>query len=219
MHRDLKPRNVLIDASDQVYVSDFGLAKSLEAESTTMMTRAGEVLGTPRYMSPEQAESKPADHRSDLYSFGVILYEMATGDAPFAGDSTMQVMYQHVTQKPKDPKLVNPDLPDYLSRIILKCLEKNPNTGISTRERSSKTWKRLRRQHVWCACALPRQAIRNGCWRRWPASCCWWLPRSPSLPGAARYWGGWKALPGLPVGREPSTSPYSRSRYWAMRRL
>ena len=90
------------------------------------MTRAGEVLGTPRYMSPEQAESKPADHRSDLYSFGVILYEMATGDAPFAGDSTMQVMYQHVTQKPKDPKLANPDLPEYLSRIILKCLEKNP---------------------------------------------------------------------------------------------
>jgi len=126
VHRDLKPRNVLIDPSDQVYVSDFGLAKSLEGESTTVMTRAGEVLGTPRYMSPEQAESKPADHRSDLYSFGVILYEMATGDAPFAGDSTMQVMYQHVTQKPKDPKLANPDLPEYLSRIILKCLEKNP---------------------------------------------------------------------------------------------
>jgi serine/threonine protein kinase/tetratricopeptide (TPR) repeat protein len=126
VHRDLKPRNVLIDGSDQVYVSDFGLAKSLEAESATMMTRAGEILGTPRYMSPEQAESKPADHRSDLYSFGVILYEMATGDAPFAADSTMQVMYQHVTQKPKDPKLVNPELPDYLARIILKCLEKDP---------------------------------------------------------------------------------------------
>jgi len=126
VHRDLKPRNVLVDQNDQVYVSDFGLAKSLEGESITMMTRAGEVLGTPRYMSPEQAESKPADHRSDLYSLGVILYEMATGDAPFAGDSTMQVMYQHVTQKPKDPKQVNPELPDYLAKIILKCLEKDP---------------------------------------------------------------------------------------------
>jgi len=126
VHRDLKPRNVLIDSSDQVYVSDFGLAKSLEGESTTMMTRAGEVLGTPRYMSPEQAESKPADHRSDLYSFGVILYEMATGDAPFAADSSVQVMFQHVTQKPKDPRLANPELPEYLSRIILKCLEKDP---------------------------------------------------------------------------------------------
>jgi len=90
------------------------------------MTRAGEVLGTPRYMSPDQAESKPADNRSDIYSFGVILYEMATGDAPFGGNSTLQVMYQHVTQKAKDPKLANPELPDYLSQIILKCLEKDP---------------------------------------------------------------------------------------------
>ena len=125
-HRDLKPRNVLIDETDHVYVSDFGLAKSLEGGVATQMTRAGEVLGTPRYMSPEQAESKPADHRSDIYSFGVILYEMVTGAPPFAGDSNMQVMYQHVTQKPKNPKLLNPELPDYLAAVILKCLEKDP---------------------------------------------------------------------------------------------
>jgi serine/threonine protein kinase len=80
VHRDLKPRNVLIDATDHVYVSDFGLAKSLEGDTATQMTRAGEVLGTPQYMSPEQAESKPADHRSDIYSYGVILYEMGTGE-------------------------------------------------------------------------------------------------------------------------------------------
>ena len=127
VHRDLKPRNVLIDQTDHVFVSDFGLAKSLEADTTTQMTRVGEVLGTPRYMSPEQAESKPADHRSDIYSFGVILYEMVTGQPPFAGDSTMQVMYQHVTQKAKSPKLLNPEVPDYLDAVILKCLEKNPD--------------------------------------------------------------------------------------------
>ncbi|MBZ5595865.1 MAG: protein kinase [Acidobacteriia bacterium] len=126
VHRDLKPRNVLIDQTDHVYVSDFGLAKSLEGDTATQMTRAGEVLGTPRYMSPEQAESKPADHRSDIYSFGVILYEMVTGEPPFGGDSTMQVMYQHVTQKAKNPKLVNPEVPDYLAAVILRCLEKDP---------------------------------------------------------------------------------------------
>jgi len=124
IHRDLKPQNVLIDGADNAYVSDFGLAKSLE-ESAAKMTRTGEVLGTPRYMSPEQVEGKPADHRSDIYSMGLILYEMVAGEGPFKGDSAFQVMYQRVTQKPKSPKEVNPDLPDYLVRIVLRCLERD----------------------------------------------------------------------------------------------
>ena len=125
VHRDLKPQNVLMDSSGQVFVSDFGLAKSLEGPST-MATTAGEVLGTPRYMSPEQAESKSADHRSDIYSLGLILYEMVTGDLPFGSDSIMQTMYQRVTQDPKPPQYLNPDVPDYLSKIILRCLKRDP---------------------------------------------------------------------------------------------
>jgi serine/threonine protein kinase/tetratricopeptide (TPR) repeat protein len=125
VHRDLKPRNVLIDVDDHIYVSDFGLAKSLDADKTGM-TRVGEVLGTPRYMSPEQAESKAADNRSDIYSLGIIFYEMLTGEVPFTGESSLQVMFQHVQQEPKDPRLLNPELPEYLATIILKCLEKDP---------------------------------------------------------------------------------------------
>ena len=125
VHRDLKPQNVLVDKAGTAYVSDFGLAKSLEAEAAGM-TRTGQLLGTPRYMSPEQVEAKPADHRSDLYSLGLILYEMVTGVVPFAGDSTLQVMYQRLKEKPKNPKQLNPELPDYVARLIMRCLEKDP---------------------------------------------------------------------------------------------
>src|SRR5260370_19745218 len=125
VHRDLKPQNILLGSGDHVYVTDFGIAKTLESDRTSV-TRTGAVLGTPLYMSPEQVEGKPVDHRSDLYTFGLILYEMLTGVLPFSGDTTFQLMYQRVHQLPKRPELVIPDLPPYLSRICLKCLEKEP---------------------------------------------------------------------------------------------
>lgn len=123
VHRDLKPQNILLDKAGQIYVSDFGLAKSLE--STTQLTMSGQFLGTPRYMSPEQALADAVDHRSDLYSFGLILYEMVTGDIPFSAQSTLQTMYQRVHEKPRNPKLLNPELPDHLVQIIMRCLETN----------------------------------------------------------------------------------------------
>jgi eukaryotic-like serine/threonine-protein kinase len=126
VHRDLKPQNILIDQNtDQLYVSDFGLAKSLEPDMTAM-THAGQVLGTPRYMSPEQVEAKEIDQRSDLYSLGMIFYEMFTADLPFHAESTFQLMYKHVNEAPKDPRVICPDLPPYIGNIILKCLEKDP---------------------------------------------------------------------------------------------
>jgi hypothetical protein len=125
VHRDLKPRNILLDNSDHVFVSDFGLAKSVEAHAAAM-TRTGDMLGTPLYMSPEQIEAKDVDHRSDLYSLGLIFHEMVTGDIPFGGKSSLQVMHARMSSTPKNPKDIVPDLPDYFARVIAKCLVKDP---------------------------------------------------------------------------------------------
>ena len=125
VHRDLKPQNILIDQADNLYISDFGLAKSLAPDATNM-TRTGQLLGTPRYMSPEQVEGKEVDHRSDLYALGLILFEIFTSELPFRGESALQIMFQRVTAAPKDPRTLCPELPDYLANIILKCLERDP---------------------------------------------------------------------------------------------
>ena len=125
VHRDFKPHNVLVAANDQVFVSDFGLATSFETAKMGM-TRSGAFVGTPRYMSPEQVEGGKIDQRSDLYSLGLVMYEMVTGDVPFTGESTWQVMYQRVKEKPKDPKTLKPDLPDWVARIVMHCLERDP---------------------------------------------------------------------------------------------
>ena len=131
VHRDLKPHNILVSKDDHIYVSDFGLAKSFE-ENAVGMTRTGAFLGTPRYMSPEQVEGKPADQRSDLYAYGLILYEMVTGDVPFTGESTLKVMYQRIQEKPKNPKTLNPELANWFANIIMRCLEKNPDMRYQT---------------------------------------------------------------------------------------
>jgi len=125
IHRDFKPQNVLVGKGDHAYVSDFGLATSLESAKMGM-TRTGAIMGTPRYMSPEQVEGKPVDSRCDLYSLGLVFYEMVSGEVPFSGGSTWQLMYQRVQETPKDVKLVNPALPAYVARVIMHCLEKDP---------------------------------------------------------------------------------------------
>jgi eukaryotic-like serine/threonine-protein kinase len=125
VHRDFKPQNILLDKNEQVYVTDFGLAKSLEADAG--LSRSGEFLGTPRYMAPEQVEGRGIDHRVDLYALGLIMYEMLTGDLPFHADSTIQLMYKRVNETPKSPKELNPELPDWIVRVVMKCLERAPD--------------------------------------------------------------------------------------------
>ncbi len=124
VHRDLKPQNIMLGPNDHVYVSDFGLAKSLGAVNS--MTQSGEMLGTPRYMAPEQVEAKSVDARTDIYALGLIFYEMVTGDVPFTADTTLQLMYKRAHEIPPAPKTIVPDLPDWLNNIIMKCLERNP---------------------------------------------------------------------------------------------
>jgi len=121
VHRDLKPQNIMIDKKGNAKIMDFGIARSVEAPG---VTTTGMIVGTPDYISPEQAEGEEADQRSDIYSLGIILYEMVTGSVPFKGETALSVAIKHKTQIPADPKKLNPEVSEDLSRLILICIEK-----------------------------------------------------------------------------------------------
>jgi serine/threonine protein kinase/Flp pilus assembly protein TadD len=122
IHRDLKPQNIMIDQEGNAKIMDFGIARSLKTKG---ITGSGVMIGTPEYMSPEQAEGKDVDQRSDIYSLGVILYEMVTGRVPFEGDTPFAIGMKHKSEAPKPPKEINAQIPDSLNRLILRCLVKD----------------------------------------------------------------------------------------------
>jgi serine/threonine-protein kinase len=129
IHRDLKPDNILIEKMgeiERVKVLDFGIAKLREAKTDAFLTQAGTIIGTPQYMSPEQCQNKPLDPRSDIYSIGILLYEMLSGEVPFDGDSTLQVVYNQLHQPPRPVMEVSPHLPASLGAVIMRALEKDP---------------------------------------------------------------------------------------------
>ena len=123
VHRDVKPGNVLMTAHGQVKVTDFGIAR---AGASDHLTRTGMVMGTATYFSPEQAQGLDVDPRSDVYSLGVVLYEMVAGEPPFSGDDPVAIAYQHVREEPMPPGIKNPDLPLDMERIVLTALGKAP---------------------------------------------------------------------------------------------
>ena len=131
LHRDLKPQNVMIDEEGKARIMDFGLARFLKSDGTT---ETGVVVGTPAYISPEQVEGLEIDGRSDLYSLGVVLYEMVTGKTPFQSEIGLSLALKHVIEMPKDPREINAEIPEALSRIILKCLEKDREIRYQTAE-------------------------------------------------------------------------------------
>jgi len=122
IHRDLKPQNVMIDSQGNARIMDFGIARTMKGEG---LTADGMIIGTPEYMAPEQVEGKEVDQRTDIYSLGAILYEMLTGRVPFKGKSPISVAFMHKTEKPKDPRVYNDQIPEDLSRLVLKCMEKD----------------------------------------------------------------------------------------------
>jgi eukaryotic-like serine/threonine-protein kinase len=126
VHRDVKPGNVLLTRDGGVKVADFGIARAISDSSDQNLTKTGSVMGTATYFSPEQARGAAVDPRSDLYSLGVVLYEMITGNPPFSGDSAVAIAYKHVQENPTPPRRIDPSLPETLEAITLKTLAKNP---------------------------------------------------------------------------------------------
>ena len=125
VHRDIKPGNVMVTADDHIKVMDFGIARAVSDSSSTVAETTA-ILGTAAYFSPEQAKGEPVDARADLYSTGVVLYELLTGRAPFRGESPVAVAYQHVSETPLTPSEINEEIPRALDAVVLRALAKDP---------------------------------------------------------------------------------------------
>src|SRR5689334_25249282 len=130
VHRDIKPHNVVVDADGRLKVTDFGIARS----GASQMTEVGSIIGTAQYLSPEQAKGAPVDQRSDLYSVGIVLYEMLTGKVPFTGESPVEIAMKHLSDTPRPPSLLRPDIPPDLDMVVLRALAKNPEDRFQTAE-------------------------------------------------------------------------------------
>ena len=132
IHRDVKPGNILISTTGQVKVADFGIARALGAGIEQNLTQTGAVMGTATYFSPEQAQGAPTDQRSDIYSLGIVMYEMLAGTVPFTGENAVAIAYKQVHEDPAPLDRLNKSIPIGLAAIVTKCMAKNPDDRYST---------------------------------------------------------------------------------------
>ncbi|MDZ4669521.1 MAG: protein kinase [Phototrophicales bacterium] len=131
LHRDIKPSNIMMDTRGEVYLMDFGLARASQSGESTMS--ADVMLGTPHYISPEQAQgNKDLDSRTDVYSLGVVLYELVTGRVPFMGDTSYGIIHAQITEKPPAPRDINPNIPPSVESVLFKALDKNRDRRYAT---------------------------------------------------------------------------------------
>src|SRR3954447_2454796 len=128
VHRDIKPHNVVVAPDGRLKVTDFGIARS----GTSQMTETGSIIGTAQYLSPEQAKGAPVTPASDVYSVGIVLYEMLTGLVPFTGDTPLEIAMKHLSTTPLPPSEARPDVPHELDSIVLRALAKNPEDRYQT---------------------------------------------------------------------------------------
>jgi serine/threonine protein kinase len=140
IHRDLKPSNALVDSQGNLFLTDFGIAKLLENASPAL-TRTDAIMGTPAYMSPEQAQANKVDQRSDIYSLGIILYEMVTGRVPFVAETPLAVILKHVSDPLPPPSTIKADIPEAVEQVILKALAKDPEERFATIPDFLSAWK------------------------------------------------------------------------------
>src|ERR687893_1743450 len=141
VHRDIKPHNVIVDAEGRVKVTDFGIARA----GTSQMTEVGSIIGTAQYLSPEQARGAPVDQTSDLYSTGIVLYELLTGTVPFTGDSPVEIAMKHLSQTPEPPSAHRPEVPRDLDYVVLRALGKDPSDRCHSAEEMDSDLERIGR--------------------------------------------------------------------------